>query len=331
MKPFTHHAMKTYFEVMIAGEDAEYAGQAARAVFQEIDRIETLFSRFNPSSEISQINRLRPGDALIIGVETYECLSVAERIRIETGGAFDINVRSYLSHKDPAHPKEPGRPSEKSLSSSPSGKTGAAGFELIKTSAGFELRRPAEKDDKMRGLDLDLGGIGKGYALEHAPAILSDWGISRALIHAGTSTAIGIGSPPDPDTDDKGRPVEAGSPPNTDAKGGGWPVGVGGARPCPGCPSRVLLKERALSGSGTEVKGRHILDPRTGLPARRHPAAWASHPSAAESDALSTAFMVMSTDDVGEYCRLHPDVWALVIATDETCRVFNPDLLPAAP
>ena len=338
--------MKTYFEAVIAGEDKEYAGQAAGAVFKEIDRIESLFSRFDSTSEISRINRLKPGESLLIGVETYECLSIAERVRIETGGAFDINIRSCRQHMNFAHAKEQGLPSEKNLSEMRSGATGFSGFELIKTPAGFELGRTSEDGGGMQSLDLDLGGIGKGYSLDRGLCVLADWGISRALLHAGTSTAVSLGSAPEPVLDERRGPAEAGAHLNSEAKEverpadytpakimdvEGWPVGVGGARPCPGSPTRVLLKSRALSGSGTEVKGQHILDPRTGLPAGGHPAAWASHPTAAESDALSTAFMVMGTEDVEEYCRCHPDVWALVFLFDGTCRVFNPHLIGDVP
>ena len=53
---------------------------------------------------------------------------------------------------------------------------------------------------------------------------------------------------------------------------------------------------------------------------------WVSHPSAAVADALSTAFMVMNTEEVRAYCDEHPDVWALVIIDPQTCEVFNPDI-----
>jgi thiamine biosynthesis lipoprotein len=78
-----------------------------------------------------------------------------------------------------------------------------------------------------------------------------------------------------------------------------------------------------VSGSGTEVKGEHIIDPRTGRPARAHLAAWAAHPSAAVSDALSTAFLVMGTEEAERYCRSHPEVWGLVIIPGKKCRIFN--------
>jgi FAD:protein FMN transferase len=269
---FAHQAMGTFFEVVTAGEEQDYAGQAAAAVFKEIDRVERLFSRFDPASEVGQINRLRPGDSLAIGFETFECFEIGERVRAETAGAFDINV--------------PAR-----------GQTSS--FALFRSPPGFKIQFAKSGKDVSKFLDLDLGGIGKGYALDRALEVLKDWGIGNALIHGGTSTALGTGPGP---------------------SGGGWPVGVGGG--WPGAPREMLLSERALSGSGTEVKGRHILDPRTGQPANGHLAAWAMHPSAAVADALSTAFMVMTTGEVEDYVRRHPDVWALVIPSYGDCKIF---------
>lgn len=303
---FSHQAMGTFFETVIAGVDQEYADQAAQVAFREVDRIEDLFSRFNPCSEIGQMNKMKPGDTLRIGLETYECLTIAEKVRIETGGAFDINVRTRVSAFGPSgkSPATDDVPAEISPHEFPS-------LELLPTSSGFEARLHSGKKTLIRSLELDLGGIGKGYALDKALSFLVEWGIDRALIHGGTSTAAAMGSPPD-----------------ITPEGKGWPVGVGAG--WPGAPDRVLLKGRALSGSGTEVKGAHILDPRTGLSAQAHLAAWASHPSAAEADTLSTAFMVMNTAEIEEYCRYHPEVWALVVVDYGNCRVFNEEALPGA-
>ena len=280
---FAHEAMGTTFEVLTAGPEAKYAAQAAQAVFREFDRLESLFSRFNASSEIGQINRLEPGQSMAIGLETYECLEIAVLISAETGGAFNVNFRS------PA--KE-------------------AALELFRHQGGFGLKIreiPELRPGKIA--DLDLGAIGKGFALDKAQAVLSDWGIEHALIHAGTSTAVAIGSAPG---------MSAGE--------AGWPVGVGGIFPLPDGAKRVLLKDRALSGSGTEVKGRHVKDPRTGRPAEQCLAAWASHPRAAVADALSTAFMVMNPGEVRGYCERHPETWALLILDQERYCIFNKEI-----
>jgi thiamine biosynthesis lipoprotein len=297
---FPHQAMGTFFEIFIAGEDEPYAGQAARAAFHEIDRLEGLFSRFDPASEIGRLSRLGPGEGLPIGHETFECLTLAESIRVETNGAFDVNWKRSA---------------------------GAASIlELLRTAAGFEARVLDSGDRILRPLDLDLGAIGKGYALDRALEVLREWSIAHTLVHGGTSTAIGIGSPPMAFEERNPPGGNCASPSSgSAAPPAGWPVGVGGGWPCKGAPREILLADgRALSGSGTEVKGRHILDPRTGAPAVGHLAAWVLNTSAAAADALSTAFMVMDTAAVEEYCRRRAGVWALVIKASGDGRMFGP-------
>lgn len=298
---FAHTAMGTVFEIWLAGEDEAYAGQAAQAVFSEVDRLETLFSRFNPASDIAQVNRLAAGRALRVGIETYECLKAAEIVRTETRGAFDVNVRGLTV--SPMEKSSIRAKFKKRIYPNP--------IELVKEPAGFEVRHVRGTGKTVpAAVDLDLGGIGKGYALDRALAVLADWQIERVLLHGGTSTAVALGAAP-----------------GAEGEGRGWPVGVGGTWDFPGMPRRVVLSRRALSGSGTEVKKSHIIDPGTGKPAGGHLAAWASHESAAVADALSTAFMVMDTAQIARFCREHGEVWALVIRGDGTFRVFNRELL----
>jgi thiamine biosynthesis lipoprotein len=279
--------MGTIFEVLIAGQEAAYSVEASQAVFREVDRLEALFSRFNATSEIGQINRLRADESLRISLDAFECLSIAGRVQRETAGAFDINFRR-----------------ERGSSERPD-------FELTAADSGFQVRlRQDFLGRSSAGLDLDLGAIGKGYALDKAASILADWSVERFLIHGGTSSALA-----------------ARDAPGLSLGEAGWPVGVGGTWELPDVPKRVLLRGRALSGSGTEVKGRHISDPRTGRPAKGHLAAWVSHPSAAVSDALSTAFMAMSSKEARRYCEQHSDVWALLITPKKKGLLFNREIL----
>jgi len=300
---FAHEAMTTAFEVVIAGQPVPYARQAAQAVFSEIDRLEGWLSRFDPGSDISQINRLQPGGSVRVSADVFECLQIAAKVYAETGGAFDPTLGALM---DARQKPETHR--------SALGHTGMNGLELREiryTLPEAEADAGAEKSAKVTkafvvsfrdiqgraspgGLSLDLGGIGKGFALDRMVPILEDWGIENALIHAGTSTALALGS--------------AG-----DTHSPGWPVGVGGEWSRAIGIERIFLDNAALSRSGIEVKGRHILDPRTGEPAAGHLTAWVRCPAAALADALSTAFLVMNTEEVEAYCLQHLDVSALLV------------------
>jgi len=310
--------MGTYFEVFIAERDEDYSRSAARAFFKEIDRLEKLFSRFDPSSELSMINRLLPGKLLMVGVETYECLKVSFELMRETEGAFNINFRAVKDKKKSGLPdkkesglEKVGEKVERKLSADAealnsrliySGETESEEFwlklfplELAQTESGYLAFRLDVPDAQ---LDLDLGAIGKGYAVEKAAEIFKDWEIDDFLINAGQSTVYGQGRKP-------------------------WPVAVGGGFDF-FKPGRIFLERRALSGSGKEVKGEHIFDPRLNQARSKHLAVWASHFSPALADGLSTAFMVMSLDEIKGYAEKHSEVWTLVLTRDKNSYLFNP-------
>jgi thiamine biosynthesis lipoprotein len=131
----------------------------------------------------------------------------------------------------------------------------------------FSIRCDARK------LEFDLGAIGKGFALDRMAEVLREWSCKSFLLVAGGSSIL-AGEPP-PETS-------------------GWSCGLGDDN----SSQRYLLKNMSLSGSGLAVKGQHILDPRTGKPAARQNRAWALAGTAAESDALSTACMVLDAAEI---------------------------------
>jgi len=279
---FPHEAMATTFQAMIVGQEASYAEQAAAAAFAEVDAIEKEISRFISSSDISLINNLAEGQWARIGVHTCECLKVSARVCAETNGAFDPTVGPLIkSWRNPD--KLPRQPSDEELAKA----RALVGVKLIELDEAEKRVRV-----KAQGVRVDLGGIGKGYAVERAIEVLKEWDINTALVNGGDSSTFAIGNLKD---------------------GHGWPVGVGGVRDEEKSPYILDLFNQSLSGSGTFVKGSHIVDPRTGRPVAGKIAAWALHPSGSVADALSTAFMVMSSEEVEAYCRAHSDVGAILV------------------
>jgi thiamine biosynthesis lipoprotein len=281
---FSHQAMGTLFEIGFPDIGKKYARQISQAVFKEIDRLENLLSRFNPGSDIGQLNSLKPGQSCLIGIETMECLEKAFQIQNQTKGAFAVHYASLKTNQTLDYPLILSRSSQRYKA--------------------FLKRKWILPSDQ--GLQLDLGGMGKGFALDKAVDLLADWDIHHVLIHAGTSTALALGSP-------LGKK--------------GWTLGVTSGWDCPSVPRKIVVTNRAVSGSGKQVKGEHILDPRTGLPATGHQAAWVSHPSATVADALSTAFVVMTTSEIKEFCSRHLQVWTAVVLSNGVCKTFNKNII----
>lgn len=272
-----HEAMATTFEITIAGQEEAYARQAARAAFRELDRLEGELSRFVESSDIARASRLEAGGAIVIGEDAMECLLIAAEIAQETGRAFDP---AYGSERGP---------------------------DLADDAPAFTLDPPAHMlTARASRLRLDLGAVGKGYALDRLAGVLGDWGVDSACLNSGGSTALALDGPP---------------------SRAGWPVGLG-----EGDARRELaLARNALSGSGIAVKGSHLIDPRTQGTAARALRAWASSPSAAVADALSTAFFVMGDAEVAAFCTSHPDVGAALARPDGTLELFGALADPGEP
>jgi thiamine biosynthesis lipoprotein len=152
-------------------------------------------------------------------------------------------------------------------------------------------------------LQFDLGAIGKGFALDRMAELLRKWDCPSFLLVAGGSSIL------------------AGGPAKETA---GWSCGLGDDN----ASQRFLLTHASLSGSGLAVKGNHILDPRTGQPAMRQERAWALADTAAESDALSTACMVLSEPELEEVLAQDRS-WLFFIETDNGARSIGSRPLPS--
>ncbi|MFB0555050.1 MAG: FAD:protein FMN transferase [Phycisphaerae bacterium] len=295
MKRFCHEAMATTFEVIVVHEDARYARQAAAAAFDEVDRLEGELSRFIENSDITRINNLPANETLRLGLDAFECLQLSSRIYAETNGAFDITIGSLFScwRNEDGTPRTP---SQEDLN-------------LARQHTGIHLLLLDECEHTVQLLaspvQVDLGGVGKGYAVDRVAELLREWSIDIALISGGYSSVLALDAP----ADTKGWPLTLSNPDNRKE-----------------ILVRPYLQVRAISGSGMQ-KGRHIIDPRTAQPVKGKYAAWASAPDAATADALSTAFMVMSPDEIRQYCSRHPDVSALIMLKGRDKKAQKKEIL----
>jgi thiamine biosynthesis lipoprotein len=253
---FSHNSMATLFEIFVIHDDAVYVEQAAWEAFREIDRLELELSRFIENSDISRINNLGKHKSIQIGLDAFECLKQCAQLTNQTDGAFDITAGSN---------------------------TGMNMLQLDESDFSVKLLA--------NSIHIDLGGFGKGYAIDLMAKLFGEWDIESALIHGGKSSVLALAEPPGEK---------------------GWPVTLSYPAQFGQILSHVYLKHSAMGASGLE-KGHHIVNPLTGKAVEDRLAAWASTSGGAKSDALSTAFMVMSPEKIEDYCQRNPGTKGLII------------------
>jgi thiamine biosynthesis lipoprotein len=302
---FGRRAMATQFDVIMPW-GAPRADEAASDALDLVDRLEAQLTVYRDSSEISRLNHIAGRAPVPVESRLFALLQLARRISSETGGAFDITAGPLI--KAWGFYRRDGRvPSDEELAAAMQ-TVGMAHVQLNETNHEVRFDRP--------GVEINLGSIGKGYALDRAAELLRDrWRIESALLDAGTSSVLAIGSPPnEPD---------------------GWVVGL--KHPWqPRRLARLFLRNRALATSGAthqhfDYNGRklgHVLDPRTGRPAEGIALAAALAPTAAEADALATTFFVLGIDGTRRYCAEHREVASLLLSDGLDAKLVAINLEP---
>jgi thiamine biosynthesis lipoprotein len=260
------YIMGTVFEIAAYDQSSEHASIAIEKAFQEIVRLDDLLSNYKPDSALSNLNRSAHFHAEKVPSDLYRVIDQALQFSRLSDGKFDISIAPLVNLWKAALRGE-GTPSQ-------------AQQEEVRSCVGYEkieLTPPDRISFRSSCLQLDLGAIGKGYAVDRAAEVLHSWGLRNALITAGGSTILAMGSPPDQTA---------------------WLVHL--RDPSNKIDPQVMLKDGSVSTSeqtapsllGEDSAG-HIIDPDTGMPLKAEFAVSVMAKTGTASDALSTTLLLL--------------------------------------
>jgi thiamine biosynthesis lipoprotein len=285
------YVMGTMFEILVYHTGRPAAERAVQTAMSEIVRLDRVMSHYKEDSDLSRLNRDGGGDSVAVDPALYDVIDRSLHFSRLSNGRFDVTVGPLVqlwkrTHDGGHHPSAE--------------ETAAAmrcvGYQNV------DLLPPNRLRLRSNCMALDLGGIGKGYAIERAIEILKTQGIENALVNAGGSTMAALGAPP-------GRE--------------GWPVRLGAAI---GGRSTLLLRDSAISTSQQllatlplETQGfGEIMDPDRGAPLQDRVSITVVTGNATTADALSTTLLLTPMAEGAKLLEHFPDaaaVWASATGT----------------
>ncbi len=268
------YAMRTRFEFVLVGDEERFLRAVGEEALREVEELERLLSRFRADSDISRINRQGARQPVRVDARTFRLLQCALLLSHQTEGAFDITVGSWW--------RERGQPTE--------GKP-PIGAHLVSLDEETQSVRLLQE-----GVQLDLGGIGKGYALERAAALLQDAGVANAFLHGGTSSVFAFGC---------------------DEEGKLWRVAV--RHPTRDQTLTIVTLDRcglSVSANDPTRSTQPTVHPRAGEAVTGVLLAAVVLPSPTDAEAWSTALMVLGAEGLQLFHQQHPHGWALVATAD---------------
>jgi thiamine biosynthesis lipoprotein len=280
------HLMGTAVTVELWSTDNTAAHKLTDAVFAEFQRLDLMMNPWNPDSELARINRDAAQRPVTTTPEIVEVVQRALHYSQLSSGAFDISFASIGQHYDYREGKLPV----------------AQQIELERENIDYRAIALSAKSGEIRfnkaGLQIDLGGIAKGYAVDRGIKILADAGITSAVVSAGGDSRI-LGN--------------SGDRPRT--------VGIRHPRKEGEYVALIPLEDTAISTSGDYerffivdgVRHHHILDPKTGESARDVQSVSILSPMAIDSDALSTATFVLGIEQGLTLVNSLPQVDAIIV------------------
>lgn len=293
-----HTAMATRWQLIVAAPDEQRAGELAGDVFDEVDRLEDLLSNYRAGSELSRINGQAAQGPVTTDPEMFAFLQEAQHWSEISDGAFDITVGPLM--KAWGFFRKQGRvPTDTELRTLRD-RVGWRRMELHAADRSVRFHAP--------GMELDPGGIGKGFAVDAGLRVLRAAGVQRAMLSAGSSTIGAIGAP---------------------EGGAGWRVNTHDPWTPGHDVSFTMLRDGTLSTANCAEKNFtlqghrycHIMDPRTLRPVENVQQVTIVDPSATASDALSNALFVLSPEESTRLLRSLPRDRALIVTGPEDHRV----------
>lgn len=267
-------AMATRFELVLDGGSPTHLIAAGEEALDRIREAEQRLSLFRRDSLVSRVNEQAGRQAVHVDDEFLELMELCQAVHRESKGAFDPSIGAVMNELG-------------FRESEPDPKAGTVGFEQVEI-------HYAERTVKLpTGMSLDLGAVGKGWAIQQAVDILRERRVTSALLHGGTSTVAAIGVPPYEE---------------------GWPVAIADPLDETKVLLNLMMRDMALSISaphGRQVQDAegqtigHVVDPRKGRPSVGHALAAAMTKDATIADAWSTALLVLGKPPVNAPLSWH--------------------------
>ena len=285
----TKYAMGTVYEIAAYDDSPAHASLAMDRAFAEIVRLDQVMSNYKPESDLSRLNRCAHFHAEQVPQDLYRIIEESLRYSKISGGKFDITVAPLVDLWKAAI-RGDRVPTQQQL-------------DQVRVCVGFkkvELIPPDRVEFHSPCMRIDLGSIGKGYAVDRAAEVLRANGIRNAFVDAGQSTLYGMGSPPGQDA---------------------WEVHL--RDPSSRIDPVVRLHENSVSTSeqtpasllGNATAG-HIIDPDNGKPLETRYALSIVAKTAIASDALSTTLLLVGPDKGRPIVRAVADVAAIWVSAE---------------
>jgi FAD:protein FMN transferase len=285
--------MGTMFRIKLYARDQAQAQEAFRAAFDRISRLDETLSDYQPDSELNRLSKIAVHHPVRVSADLYRVVASSEKLSVETGGAFDITL-GPLTHLWRSARKRNLLPE-------------AAEIKQARAQCGFgklhldRVNHTIELDDL--GMQLDAGGIAKGYAADEALAVIQSRGILSALVAA--SGDLAFSNPP---------PGEQ-----------GWKIGIDSLDDAHAPFTRVMvLANAAVSTSGSseqhlDVAGTrysHIIDPTTGLGITKEITVTVISRRGMDADSMATAITVLGVMRGLAFIDRHPGTKAVVVSKE---------------